>query len=99
MADDDGQVIAHSRRIDTSDAPIIVGAQLFDAVLPAMLALTGPDADPFARVTLWHGFLAAAAASAASQLGLQQTEGLLQACIGYGRQMAAEESEARKGAH
>lgn len=55
--------------------------------------------EPAGRALFWHGCMAAMSAAMGAQLGLVQSEGIMAACIGYGRRMAAEEAERAKGAH
>lgn len=89
----------HRVTLDASAPPIMLGAQVADAVLPLAAQVATNGLEPAQRAEFWHGFMAAVTAAMGAQVGLVQSEGIMAACIGYGRRMAAEEAERAKGAH
>jgi len=98
MSDGREPIAQHDVEIDLAVPPMIVGAQVADAMLP-LVAKIGGDMEPAGRALFWHGCMAAMSAAMGAQLGLVQSEGIMAACIGYGRRMAAEEAERAKGVH
>lgn len=85
--------------IDTSEPPIIVGAQVADAVLQLALSVVVQGVHPHNHHDYWHGFLAAVTAGIGAHVGLDQVEGIMQHCIGYAQQMAVEDAQAKRGVH
>lgn len=85
----------HDVELDITAPPMMVGAQVADAVLPLVTKVACDGMTHTERLLFWHGLTAAMGA----QVGLVQSEAIMSACIGYGRRMAAEEAEAARGAH
>lgn len=100
MSDEDTQEFDRvtDLSIDLQQPAISVGTSVADSLLP-MITDVSAAVDPRDRADYWHGLLAAISATMSAHVGLVQGESILKVCITYGRQMAAEESEARKGAH
>lgn len=89
----------HDFEIDITAPPMMVGAQVADAVLPLVTKVACDGMTHTERLLFWHGLMAAITSAMGAQVGLVQSEAIMSACIGYGRRMAAEEAEAAKGAH